>query len=76
MNGGNDGYYFWKLVIWKWWDFLSTHKKNAWFKNFSVSNYIKTFWDTDIESEMESENIPVYKIAKPTEFKGIIYFNN
>ncbi|XP_022113371.2 putative uncharacterized protein DDB_G0282133 [Pieris rapae] len=33
---------------------------------FQSSNYMKTFWETDIESEMESENIPVWKIARPT----------
>ncbi|XP_047519562.1 uncharacterized protein LOC125059251 [Pieris napi] len=30
------------------------------------SNRMKTFWETDIESEMESENIPVWKITRPT----------
>ncbi|CAH4030582.1 uncharacterized protein LOC123713617 [Pieris brassicae] len=36
---------------------------------FQRSNYMKTFWETDIESEMESENIPIWKISRPTRNK-------
>ncbi|CAK1552500.1 unnamed protein product [Leptosia nina] len=35
-------------------------------KKVPISQCVKSFWDTDLESDMEVENIPTWKIFKPT----------
>lgn len=53
-------------------DFMFISGKNR----IRVSNCVKSFWDTDLESDMETENIPTWKIYKPMSItnKGMLNF--